>query len=331
LGVADIAAAERRILPAALFAALAETGITDMLAPEAQGGVDAPVSDAVAILRATGATAAPGPLLETLLGRALMARAGLEAADGPVTLAFCDTPDGPSPGDRRGGAPPAFHQVPWGGLAERFLVVLPDAAGVRLVSTRPDDWTVKPGADAAGEPRDRLSAEEVPIESALAAGPGFEELFRAASALRAGQQLGALEWSLQRSVEYVMERKQFGRELGKFQVVQQMLAELAGNVLAAAAITEAAAESQSRTLVASARSRLADAADAAITIAHQVHGAIGFSLDYPLNLRTRRLMAWRDDYGDVLYWRRALAADFVGLSREAFWPAVADAGLSSVG
>jgi len=106
----------------------------------------------------------------------------------------------------------------------------------------------------------------------------------------------------------------------------QMLAELAGHVLAASGIVEAAAESGSTALVAAARSRVADSADAAITICHQVHGAMGFSLEYALNARTRRLMAWRNDFGSVLYWRRALAANFIGVSRDEFWPAVADAG-----
>jgi acyl-CoA dehydrogenase len=326
-----IAAAERRILPAELFSALAETGVTAMLAPDAQGGVDAPISDAVAILRAAGAAAAPGPLLETMLGHLLMARAGIEAPPGALTLIFHDADTDMARAGMSWRGPLTLANIPWGGLAERILIVVPAPTGVGLVSTRPLDWTVTPGVDAAGEPRDRLSVQDLSNECALLDGVTFDALFATASVMRAGQQLGALEWILRRSVEYAMERKQFGRELGKFQVVQQMLAELADNVLAAAAITEAAAECGSAALVAAARSRIADASDTAVTIAHQVHGALGFSREYPLNLRTRRLMAWRNDYGDVLFWRRRLAGGFLGLSREAFWPAVADAGLSRAG
>jgi acyl-CoA dehydrogenase len=155
----------------------------------------------------------------------------------------------------------------------------------------------------------------------------YDELLRTAAILRGAQILGAIEWSFRRSVEYAGERKQFGREISKFQAIQQMLAELADHVLASASITEAAAEGLNASLIAATRSRLGDAADATIIITHQVHGAMGFSLEYALNARTRRLMAWRDDYGSVLYWRRALAADFAGLTREGFWPAVSDAGL----
>ena len=53
---------------------------------------------------------------------------------------------------------------------------------------------------------------------------------------------------------------------------------------------------------------------------------MGFSREYPLNLRTRRLMAWRDDYGSVLDWRRRLAGGFTGLALEEVWPAVTAAG-----
>jgi acyl-CoA dehydrogenase len=105
-----------------------------------------------------------------------------------------------------------------------------------------------------------------------------------------------------------------------------MLAELAAHMLASAGIAEAAADAASETLIAAARSRLGDAADAAIGIGHQVHGAMGFSKEYALNHRTRRLMAWRDDFGSVQFWRRRLAGGFVTCSREEFWPAIADAG-----
>jgi acyl-CoA dehydrogenase len=325
----DINAAEERVLPAALFRSFEETGVLSMLADEDHGGVGASLADAVTILRVAGAAAAPGPLLETLLGRDLLARAGTPAPEGALTLAFADGEVAPKPGETVWSAPSTFHDVPWGGLTEGFLVVAPlSAGGLRLILSRPGDWTIEPGADAAGEPRDRLSAASVAVQVADLPDSSFDEAFRAAAMLRAGQILGALEWTFQRSAEYVMERKQFGKELGKFQVVQQMLAEMADNTLASAVITDAAAAGPSRTLVASARSRLADAADVAITVSHQVHGALGFSREYALNHRTRRLMAWRDDYGSVPFWRRALAADFIDLSRDAFWPAVSDAGLS---
>lgn len=304
-----IEAAETRTLPEALYQALGENGVTLMLVPEDAGGIGADIGDAVEILRAMGAAAAPGPMVETLLGNALLARAGLEPAKGPIALAFADD------------TATVLHDIPWGGAAEHVLIVSP--AGVRLSTA--SDWTVVTGFDAAGEPRDTLSMGQpgvlFPLDTGIA--------LRTAAVLRGGQILGAIEWTLARSIDYAGERRQFGRELAKFQAIQQMLAELAGHVLASAVLTEAAAESMSETMISAARSRLGDAADAAITIGHQVHGALGFSREYSLNHRTRRLMAWRDDFGSVLAWRRALAGSFVDCARDAFWPAVSDAGLKS--
>lgn len=307
----SIADAERRIFPDALFDALHETGISAMLVPEEWGGIGADLGDAVAILRLAGRHAAPGPILETMLANRLRAAAGFEPVRA-ASLAFTASTPGPDT---------ELSDVVWPHAVESLLVVGPDEMEV---STGPD-WEMTPGSDTSGEPRDRLvrarraNRPPVPVEPAL----------RIAALLRAGQMLGAIDWSLERSVEYAGERKQFGREIGKFQAIQQMLAELADHALASAAITLAAAEAGSESLIAAARSRLSDAADATVTIAHQAHGAIGFSRDYALNTRTRRLMAWRDDYGTTPFWRRTLARRFAGCSYEEFWPAITRAGAAA--
>jgi acyl-CoA dehydrogenase len=324
---ADIdAAEEKRVLPAALHNALIENGITWMLVPEDKGGIGATLGDTAEMLRLIGNAAAPGPILETILGQRLLADAGLEITEGLLSLVFVDALPHLSQHASQWQQATAF-EVPWAQSVEKILIVARDGAGARLIVSQAADWTIELGVDAAGEPRDTLAAQSLPITSASL--PDYEAALRMAAILRGAQILGAIEWSFRRTVEHAGERKQFGREIGKFQAVQQMLAELAGHVLASSAITEAAAEGQTSGLVAAARSRLGDAADAAITISHQVHGAIGFSLEYALNSRTRRLMAWRDDYGSVLYWRHALASRFATLNRETFWFGVSDAGLAA--
>lgn len=319
--------AENGVLPRALYDALVENGITAMLVPEDQGGIGASLGDAAVILRAAGEAAAPGPLLETMVGQLLLARAGLEQSAGLVSLVFVDDLAVPATG-ATSWADAALHDVPWASAVDKVLAVARGENGARLVVTSAADWTVATRPDAAGEPRDSLAAAAIPVQ--VFDLDDYDELLRTAAILRAAQMHGAIDWSFRRSVEYSGERKQFGREIAKFQAIQQMLAELAGHVLASSSIVEAAAEGGAPALVAAARSRVGDAADAAIGICHQVHGALGFSLEYSLNARTRRLMAWRNDYGSVLYWRRTLAAGFSGLTRETFWPAVADSGLQQV-
>lgn len=325
LDKADIDAAENRRLPKRLYDALVENGITLMLVPEEQGGIGASNGDAAAILRAAGEAAAPGPLLETMLGQYLLALAGLELSDGLLSLVFVDTLSVPECGQW---ADAALHDVPWAETVDQVLVIARTTQGARLLVTQASDWTVTPGHDAAGEPRDSLTSTSIAVTTAEL--DAYDDLLRLAAVLRGAQILGAIEWSFRRSVDYAGERKQFGREISKFQAIQQMLAELADHVLASSGITEAAAESLSPSLIAATRSRLGDAADATITITHQVHGAIGFSHEYALNARTRRLMAWRDNFGSVLYWRRTLASSFVNQTRESFWPAIADAGLQKI-
>ena len=328
LDKADIDAAEERVFPKRLYDALSENGIPLLLVPEDKGGIGATVADGAAILRAAGEAAAPGPILETMLGQHLLASAGLELATGLISLVFVDGIDLPEPGAEHWNDA-AVHAVPWGAAADQVLIVAQTPQGRRLIVTNGADWTATPERDAAGEPRDGLYAPALPVR--VVALDDGDTWLRTAAILRAAQCLGAIEWAFRRSVEYTGERKQFGREIGKFQAIQQMLAELAGHVLASSGLVEAAAESMNPQLIAAARSRLGDAIDATITITHQVHGAMGFSLEYALNSRTRRLMAWRDDFGSSVYWRRMLAREFTHLDRETFWPAVSDAGLATVG
>ncbi len=314
LDQATIEACEQRRFPQAMFDTLEENGIFLLLVPEAQGGVGGDAGDAAAVLRAAGAAAAPGPLLETMLANALLARAGADVMPGSFALTFADSIEGP------------LHDVPWGALAQRLMIVTPAGDATRIHVAEPGAWTIAEALDTADEPRDTLSSGTVSASHDLAM--PYDEVLRLAAILRGGQILGAIEWTLTRSIEYAGERQQFGRPIAKFQAIQQMLAELADHMLASAGITEAAAQGLSPALIAAARSRLADAADAAIAIGHQAHGAIGFSREYALNHRTRRLMAWRDDFGSIPFWRRSLAGGFVTCSRESFWPAVSDAGLA---
>jgi acyl-CoA dehydrogenase len=162
----------------------------------------------------------------------------------------------------------------------------------------------------SAEPRYRIAPGGTPGHAAHG-GDDCALLVRVAALLRAAQSLGALEWSLARTVGHVTERRQFGREIAQFQAVQQQLAEFAGACTAAAVSVEAAvlagAAAAHRAATAAACARLAEAVDTGVYIAHQLHGAIGFSSEYPLNHRTRRLMAWRGEFGSPEFWGTALA------------------------
>lgn len=319
--IETVRAAERGAFPEALWIAVEEAGIPLMLVPEAKGGIGASVADAAVILRAAGRAAAPVPIVETMVANQLLVACGQESREGPLGLTFLGPES--AAGQLRG--------VAWGRRVGAVVVVARDGAGAGIHLLRPVDAAVTTGTDIAGEARDDIApAAEPPLLARLDAATVDAVGFRSAALLRAAQMLGALDWVLERTVAYAGERRQFGREIARFQAVQQHLADLAGQVAAATAITEAALEAgegeAAEALLAAARSRLGDSVDAAFGIAHQVHGAIGFSHDYALNFRTRRLQAWRDEFGTVPEWRCRLAARFLGLRGVEVWPAVVAAG-----
>ena len=70
-----------------LWHALAEAGLTLAWVPEEQGGAGAELADGFAVLGVAGRYAAAVPLAETLLAGWLLARAGLKAPQGAMSVA----------------------------------------------------------------------------------------------------------------------------------------------------------------------------------------------------------------------------------------------------
>lgn len=163
-------------------------------------------------------------------------------------------------------------------------------------------------------------------EGASAAGEGISPLPAPAGALlRSAQMAGAAQGLLERSVAYCRERKQFGRPIGKFQAVQQQLAELAGNAAcmqaaaqqAFAAVQQhgmpASADDPAWLAIAVAKCRCSELVHPVTRIAHGVHGAIGFTEEMGLHYFSVPLWRWRAEYGRDADWaeaigRRAIAA-----------------------
>jgi acyl-CoA dehydrogenase len=125
-------------------------------------------------------------------------------------------------------------------------------------------------------------------------------------------------------VQYAGERTQFGRPIGKFQAIQQQLAEAAGHLAASeAACARAAAEVDGRNFLffaAVAKSRAGEAAGKVAEICHQVHGAMGFTKEHSLHFATRRLWSWRDEFGGEAYWQEIIGRAVCAGGGAALWP-----------
>ncbi|MFC5235321.1 acyl-CoA dehydrogenase family protein [Pseudonocardia zijingensis] len=307
---------------AALWRTLEETGLARLTLPEQAGGSGAGLEDAAVVLAAAGAHAARVPLVETdLLGGWLLHAAGVPLPDGPLTAVAGELAvDGTTV---RG----ELRRVPWARAAAGVAVL----TGDRVVLLDPDAVDVAHGTNLAEEPRDTITVDG-PAVAVADAPDGVAAELRLRAALGRSQLLaGAARGALAAAVRYAGERVQFGRPIGRFQAVQQQLALAAGEVAAASAAAAAAARvvaaegfpaAPSQVAVAAAKARTGEAAGAVARIAHQVHGAIGFTREHDLRLWTTRLWAWREEDGSDAQWNAELGATVLAAGPAGVWPLV---------
>lgn len=307
------------------WGAIEGAGLLLAFAPEAAGGFGLPPSEALAIAKAAARVALPLPVADTLVGNWLLAQVGMGLDGGPVT--FCE-----------GSLELRRNEMAWhlGGKLQRaawgrqttVVAMASSDTGNRLVRVRPGlPDKVQVGSNIAGEPRDtlcisaRLSDEDVGSASITA-----EFVRLAGAALRTVQIAGALEAVLDMTLGFVRERTQFGRPLGGFQVIQHQVAVLAEEAaagqtagdLAVAAFADGLVERADA--VATAKIRAGEAAAKATAIAHQLHGAMGFTQEYPLHRLVRRLWAWRDEFGGEAEWALMLGRRMAVAGSDGLWP-----------
>jgi acyl-CoA dehydrogenase len=149
---------------------------------------------------------------------------------------------------------------------------------------------------------------------------------------RSLQIAGSLESMLDISVRYSNERVAFEKKISKFQAVQHNLARLAGETAAAMTAASSAADTIANAHrfddaifleATSAKIRCAEAAEKGAAIAHQVHGAIGYTLEHILHRYTMRALAWRDDFGHESHWAVELGKRVAARGADELWPLVA--------
>jgi acyl-CoA dehydrogenase len=288
----DVGEAESTGWAPQLWKALQQSGFSDVPVPEELGGAGGSVADAVQLLRAAGAHAAPVPLAESgLVGGWLLASAGLALPEGvrtvlpPAATLRLD-------GDRLFGTAPA---VAWGHRAQHVVGLV---GGVIVLVPGPAAQSVGPavsrGANLADEPRDTVVFDGVPITARADAPEAVTEetLWERTALGRAALMAGAISAVAAMTLRYSGEREQFGRPIARFQAVQAHLV----TIHQQAAVVTAAA--------------------------HQTHGAIGMTKEYPLHYLTRRLWAWRDEAGGHHRWADRLGAALVACGPDALYPAI---------
>ena len=274
-----------------LWQEIVATGLCDSLVDEGKGGSGLGFAEILPVILLSGRFILPLALAETMVARALLADAGVSVPDGPIVLATAVSA-GAADRIETGVIPLA---------ATAGFALIDDGAGCDLFALNPADLIRAPG-------RGSLSAQvSVARSTSLARLPTpLVSLRVVAALLHAAKLSGAMKRLLAMTVDYGNTRVQFGRPIGKFQAIQHQLAVMAEQVSAAAIAVEAASPETGYLpdplRVAVAKERTSSAAAIVGAIAPAVHGAMGISEEYDLQLFTRRLQDWRVADGSESYW-----------------------------
>lgn len=319
---------------------LEAAGLTRATLSEARGGAGADLGDALALVREAGRLALPLPLADTLLAELVLAAAGLPPRSGVGTIgpvvdfARLDAGEGAltlakvARGWELSGT---LYRIPSARNAS-YLVALALLesrwTGVVISSEQLSQSVVKQDSNWANEPRDTLTFKRVLLAGDAVGKPGKgytpETLKFTGALFRLVAMAGAVGRVLQLSVQYAKDRVQFGRPIGQFQAIQHQLAVLATQVAAASAaadaVTDAVSKGPARFEIAAAKARIGEAAHVACGIAHQVHGAMGFTYEHELHRSTRRLWAWRDEFGTEAEWAEWIGQVVARLGGAKLWP-----------
>jgi acyl-CoA dehydrogenase len=316
-----------------LWTALSDAGLPLSWVPEDCDGSGASLADGFSIASSAGRFAVSIPLVETMLAGWLLSRAGLPSPSGKMTIAparpqdrITINADGTLSGRARG--------VPFASEAEHIAVIASGAQGVTTALVKASACRIEAGENLGNDASDTVTFTNVKPVSAKPAPAGTtpSSLMLMGAALRSLQIAGALETMLDITVRYSNERIAFEKQISKFQAVQHNLAKLAGEVAVAVAAAGSAADAIANSAsfddgvfleVAAAKIRCAEAAEKGAAIAHQVHGAIGFSMEHILHRYTLRALAWRDDFGQESYWATELGKFVAARGADELWPLVA--------
>jgi len=301
--------AERTQRADALWAEIEASGFLDALVDESAGGAGLGQRGAFDLWLLCGRHAVPLPLAPTMWLRAHLAQVGVAAPPGALTLA----PQAQVAAD----GSIRCQGVPFAAVADWVLVPLrPLALLLPLAAAERHRSGVHGSLQAhlawAARPAGTI---EVPGETAW---------LQAGAMLTAVSMAGAMERVLESTLGYANDRAQFGKPIGRFQAVQQQLAVMAEEVFAARMAGELSCVDAGilvhRLRAAVAKARAGEAAQKVVAIAHAVHGAIGVTADFDLQLFTRRLQEWRGDYGSAAFWHPRIGAELLAAPQRATLP-----------
>jgi acyl-CoA dehydrogenase len=218
--------------------------------------------------------------------------------------------------------------VAWGHRAEHVIGLVDGVVVLAPGPAAQSGPTVSRGVNLADEPRDTITFDGTQVTARADAPAGVTEqsLWERTALGRAALMAGAVGAIAAMTLRYSNQREQFGRPIGRFQAVQAHLVIIHQQATVVASAIDgavAAVELGSGGFEIACAKILADRAAQLVTAAaHQTHGAIGMTKEYPLHYLTRRLWAWRDEAGGHHRWANGLGAALVAQGPDALYPAI---------
>ncbi len=340
--VPEVAAATESILDGCLgsdegelwdigtWAQLSTAGLTQIAVSESAGGGGGSLREAAEVVRVAGGRCLRAPVAETsLVASWLLEAAGIPIPAGVLSvststdgvLAEADGPDG---WVLRG----AVRSIPYGRITDAVVVVAKTEHGPLAVVLDTATVPLAEGQNLAGEPLDDLAVDGRRVTGTHGAPITFDTVRQLSMRLALSRLMlcsGAASQVLAMTLRYAGEREQFGRPIARFQAVQQLVAELAGEVAAmeigadAALLALESGASNAWLAVASAKTDAERSISRLTAIAHQVHGAIGATQEHQLHRFTRRLWSWREEGGSASFWAVLIADRMLADGSPSLW------------
>jgi len=268
--------------------------------PDSAGGAGLGWQDAWGVLFAAGRHGVPFPVAQTLFGRACLAHCQHDIPNTPLALAGAIThqADGVLSARLVQGALLASH------------VLLQDQETVYLL---PVDRAEQEAVGGSGSFDAHLTWRGGVVTQAVIGTLPRETVAHGLALGLAVLMAGACDRILEMTLTYANDRVQFGKPIGRLQAVQQQITEMAERVYGVRMATQLGCQSRAEAAwqpqpnsAALAKSQASAAAVRIANVAHAVHGAIGVTQEYDLQLYTRRLYEWNRAGGGAKYWSARL-------------------------
>jgi alkylation response protein AidB-like acyl-CoA dehydrogenase len=172
----------------------------------------------------------------------------------------------------------------------------------------------------AGDKLCEVVFDQVPVPEANVLGQlnqadsAVQKIVERAAVGKCCEMVGNIQRVLEMTIDYAKERKQFDRPIGSFQIIQHYCADMATDVDGARFSTYQAAWMLSEGLpcskeVAIAKAWAGEASQRVLALAHQIHGAIGVTMEHDLHFYTRRAKAGELAFGDANFYREIVARE----------------------